>query len=132
MGAVVGLVSALSSRRGYSDVGAGPFAVDRQRHSQAGQGVNLAEAEDEIRQLVKAKSDRRTARGEAPLDVEAEVAAQLKQLQGDPGDDDLREEVRQLVIARNERRLARGEQALDVEAEVARELERLSGRSDRQ
>ncbi|HEY1594137.1 MAG TPA: hypothetical protein VGF74_01975, partial [Thermoleophilaceae bacterium] len=78
-----------------------------------------AEAEAEIRQLVEAKSARREARGEPPLDVDAEVAA-LTRPQGH--DEALRDEVRQLVIARNERRLRRGEEPLDVEAEVDRQL----------
>ena len=73
----------------------------------------------EIRQLLEAKSARREARGEPPLDVDAEVAA-LTQPQGQ--DEALRDEVRQLVIARNERRVRRGEEPLDVEAEVDRQL----------
>jgi hypothetical protein len=68
---------------------------------------------------VEAKSARREARGEPPLDVDAEVAA-LTRPQGH--DEALKEEVRQLVIARNERRVRRGEEPLDVEAEVERQL----------
>jgi hypothetical protein len=70
--------------------------------------------------LASSSSDRREARGEAPLDVDAEVRALLRP----PGADDpeLREEVRQLVIARNERRGRRGEEPLDVEAEVDRQM----------
>ena len=60
------------------------------------------------------------SRGEAPLDVDAEVAALLKPRRGE--DAELREEVRQLVIARNERRVRRGEEPLDVETEVDRQL----------
>ena len=72
---------------------------------------------------MEAKSARRQARGEPPLDVDAEVAALLG---GDTPavDDALRDEVRQLVIARNERRARRGEAPLDVEAEVERQLAR--------
>ena len=84
-----------------------------------GSAAARAEAEAEIRQLVEAKSARREARGEPPLDVDAEVAA-LTQPQGQ--DEALRDEVRQLVIARNERRVRRGEEPLDVEAEVDRQL----------
>ena len=39
-----------------------------------------AEREDDIRQLVQARSDRRVARGEAELDVGAEVDRQLRDL----------------------------------------------------
>jgi hypothetical protein len=88
-----------------------------------GSAAAKAEREEEIRQLVQARSDRLLARGDAPLDIEAEVR-RLIGIDSDPGaDGELREEVRQLVLARNERRIARGEPALDVEAEVDRQLE---------
>jgi hypothetical protein len=77
----------------------------------------------EIRQMLEAKSSRRQARGQEPLDVDAELAS----LTQGPGyrDASLRDEVRQLVIARNERRSRRGEEPLDVEAEVERQLRSL-------
>jgi hypothetical protein len=83
--------------------------------------------DEEIRQMLQAKSDRAVARGEAALDVEAE----FKRLaESDPmnapvrvqQDAALREEVRQLVVARNERRMRRGQEPLDVETEVDRQL----------
>jgi hypothetical protein len=94
-----------------------------------GSAAAKAEREDEIRQLVQARSDRRLARGDAPLDIEAEVR-RLLDIGSDPGsegaqDRELREEVRQLVLARNERRIARGQAPLDVEAEIDRQLESL-------
>jgi hypothetical protein len=95
-----------------------------------GSAAAKAEREDEIRQLVQARSDRRVARGDAPIDVDAEVS-RLLDVGSDPGseetrqDRELREEVRQLVLARNERRIARGESQLDVEAEINRQLESL-------
>jgi hypothetical protein len=72
---------------------------------------------------VEAKSARRVARGEPPLDVDAEVAA----LTSAPvaADPELRDEVRQLVIARNERRMRRGQEPLDVDAEVEKQLREL-------
>jgi hypothetical protein len=69
--------------------------------------------------MVEAKSARREARGEAALDVEAEIAALTRPAGADA---ELRDEVRQLVIARNERRARRGQEPLDVEAEVDRQL----------
>ena len=79
-----------------------------------------AEAREEIRQLLEAKSARREARGQAPLDVDAELEALTSApVAADPG---LREEVRQLVEARNDRRRRQGKPPLDVEAEVDREL----------
>jgi hypothetical protein len=84
------------------------------------------EVQEEIRQMLEAKSHRRQARGEAPLDVEAELA-QLTTAAPGSGDPALREEVRQLVIARNERRLRQGREPLEVEAEINRQLRDLEG-----
>ena len=75
--------------------------------------------------MIEAKSARRVARGQAPLDIEAEVAALTRPAPS--VDEGLRDEVRQLVIARNERRARRGEEPLDVEAEVERQLRDLGG-----
>jgi len=84
-----------------------------------------AEAREEIRQMLEAKSDRREARGQAPLDIDAEMADLTMGSARAPADAALREEVRQLVVAGNERRMRRGEQPLDVEPEVARQLRAL-------
>ena len=84
------------------------------------------EQEEEVRQLVQAKSDRREARGEAPLDVDAEVAALLRPPATEI-DPELREEIRQLVVARNHRRMRAGKPPLDVEAEIEREISALGG-----
>ena len=78
------------------------------------------EAQEEIRQLLEAKNARREARGEAPLDVERELAALTRP--STAHDPELREEVRQLVIARNERRARQGKAPLDVEEEIDRQL----------
>ena len=87
------------------------------------------EREAEIRQLLTARSERLVRRGEAPLDIDAELA----RIDGggrDPSagshDPALAEEVRQLVRARNERRTRQGLDTLDVEAEVQRTLSELS------
>ncbi len=123
--AVVALFIAIQGTSSiYDSIGKGAFALDEPDNPPGpapGSAAAQAEAQEEIRQLVEAKSARRVARGEAPLDVEAEIAA----LSGPPapaGDDALREEVRQLVIARNERRVRKGEEPLDVEAEVERQM----------
>jgi hypothetical protein len=85
------------------------------------------EVQEEIRQMLEAKSDRRVARGEPELDVDAELAALTRpSAEADAG---LREEVRQLVVARNERRLRQGKEPLDVESEVERQLRELGGDS---
>jgi hypothetical protein len=93
----------------------------------AGSSASPLEREEEIRQLVQARHDRELARGEAPVDVDAEVRRLLAldpsgAPEGERQDAALRDEVRQLVIARNERRAARGEAPLDIEAEIDRQL----------
>ena len=70
--------------------------------------------------MLEAKSALRVARGETPLDIDAEYAALSSAATG--RDEALREEVRQLVIARNERRARKGEPPLDVEEEIDRQL----------
>src|SRR3954447_18971606 len=81
------------------------------------------EVQEEIRQMLEAKSQRRVARGEPELDVDAELAELTRPAAGrDPG---LRDEIRQLVVARNERRLRQGKQPLEVDAEVERQLREL-------
>ena len=71
--------------------------------------------------MLEAKSARPRRRGEAPLDIDAEMARSDRSRRRPPIPA-LREEVRQLVVARNERRVRRGEEPLDVEAEVERQL----------
>jgi hypothetical protein len=88
--------------------------------------ASSAEAREEIRQLLEAKNARREARGQAPLDVESELASLTADAPAN-ADPALREEVRQLVIARNERRERQGKPPLDVEAEVERQVRELSG-----
>ena len=127
---VVGIVAAIAAVASYvgsgdvyKSIGKGQFALDtedRPKGPKPGSAAALAEQAEEVRQMIQARFDRGEARGEAPLDVDAEVAALLRPQPSD--DPELREEVRQLVIARNERRQRRGEEPLDVEAEVDRQM----------
>jgi hypothetical protein len=123
---VIAAASYWGSGRVYSGIGRGGFGMDRDESGPApAAGPDSSEAREEIRQMLEAKSARRQARGEAPLDVESELAELTRVSPAeDPG---LREEVRQLVIARNERRARQGKEPLDVEAEVERELRELRG-----
>jgi hypothetical protein len=118
---LVAAVSYWGSGRVYGSIGASDLVMRREAATSA---PDSAEAREEIRQMLEAKSARRQARGEAPLDVDAEMAALARPGGHDPG---LREEVRQLVVARNERRLRQGKEPLDVEAEVERQLRALGG-----
>jgi hypothetical protein len=87
-----------------------------------------AEREQEIRQMLQARSDRLVRRGGQALDIDAEIA-RLDRPSGGSAygkhDAALTEEVRQLVVARNERRERSGEAPLDVEREVRRTLDEL-------
>jgi hypothetical protein len=120
---LVAVVSYWGSGRIYSGLGRSDLEMERDRPAAA---ASAAETQEEIRQMLEAKSRRREARGEAPLDVEAELAELTSGTPG-PGDPALREEVRQLVVARNERRLRQGKEPLDVEAEIDRQLRDLGG-----
>lgn len=120
---VVACLSYLGSGGLYSGLGRTGLSLDEPDENPGpppGSPAAAAEARKEIRQLLAAKSARRQARGESPLDLAAEMASLAEE--ATPADPALREEVRQLVVARNERRRRRGERPLDVETEVDREL----------
>jgi hypothetical protein len=126
---IVAAASFYGSGKIYRGLGrSGPFSMDEpdSRPTQVPQSAaTSAEAREEIRQMLEAKNARRVARGQAPLDVEAEIAALTAP--ATPQDAQLREEVRQLVVARNERRMRQGKAPLDVEEEVERQLRELGG-----
>ena len=106
------LVSYSGSGRIYDGVWAAATSssMASPRPDRPRQPARRAEAQEEIRQMLEAKSARREARGEAPLDVDAEMAA-LTSPPAAARDPALREEVRQLVVARNERRAAPGQRS---------------------
>ena len=126
------LTFALGARNALDQVGKGQFAVEFESDLPSkitdsdAEGVPEAR-EAEIRQLLEAKSYRRRERGEAPLDVDAEMNRLLTEEPKQPAAIDRRlvEEVRQLVVARNERRVRTGKEPLDVEREVERQLREL-------
>jgi hypothetical protein len=84
-----------------------------------------AEQELEVRQMLVARSARMVERGQAALDIDAEVERLLGPAQPHAHSAGLTEEVRQLVVARNERRARQGLAPLDVDAEVQRTLAEL-------
>ena len=123
------IVFATGAGGALKEIGKGAFAIEQEPPPRPGAtpAISGAVREEEIRQMVQARSDRAVARGEKPRDVDAEVAELLasdrqSHLGADPA---LREEVRGLVIARNERRQRQGKKALDVEAEIDRQLAEL-------
>jgi hypothetical protein len=120
--AFVGAVIALATSGGsYDRIGRGGLSIGEDRPWVPGapaRQVSAAERDAEIRQLLEARNARRAARGEAPVDVEAELRA----LTAPAADPELAAEVRQLVESRNARRIARGQPPLDVEAEVSKRL----------
>ncbi len=123
---------AMGAGNALKQIGKGDFAIEQEMPQRGGSGaapaVSAAVREEEIRQMVEARSYRRVARGEEALDVDAEVDKLLKPSGGSGTlghDEDLRDEVRQLVVARNERRRRQGKKALDVEKEIERQLSEL-------
>lgn len=123
LGAVVAALVFARSGAVYEELGKGDLALDEpelRKGPQPGSAAWQAEADMELRQLLEAKAARAEARGEQPIDVEAEMARLSRPPPADPG---LRAEVRELVIASNERRVRRGQEPIDdLEAEVERRL----------
>src|SRR4051812_33773533 len=128
LAALIAVGTLATSGRSYDQIGRGGLSLrdgsDGPTREPARSGAGAArERDDEIRQLVEARNERRRRRGLEPVDVEAAI----RELEGPAADPGLEAEVRALVIARNERRARRGREPLDVEAEVARELRELGG-----
>jgi hypothetical protein len=130
---IVAVVSLLTRSRIYEQIGRGGLSLNEDRAAGAATAEPTGplapaaleqERQEEIRQMLQARNERRARRGEAPLDVETELA-RLTASAPTQTDPQLAEEVRQLVIARNERRARQGLAPLDVEEEVARELREL-------
>jgi hypothetical protein len=125
------LVFALGAGNALQKIGKGQFALEQDFPQSSGRPATAVSAgvrEEEIRQMIQARSDRGVARGRDPLDVDAEVEKLLAAEGGGPslaGDRALREEVRQLVVARNERRRRQGKKDLDVDQEIDRQLREL-------
>jgi hypothetical protein len=125
------IVFATGAGNALQKIGKGDFALEQDFPQGSGGPMHAVSGEvreEEIRQMVQARSDRGVARGREALDVEAEVQKLLASDSGGPGlgeDPALREEVRQLVVARNERRQRQGKEPLDVDREIERQLREL-------
>jgi hypothetical protein len=130
VGAVIGAIwAAYGTAEVYRQIGRGGLSLndgtDRPAYEPTA-ALAAGEREAEIRQMLEARNARRAARGQAPGDVEAELAELLAGPSAPAADPALVSEVRDLVIARNARRARAGKDPLDVEAEVARQLRELS------
>jgi hypothetical protein len=125
------IVFARGAGGALSQIGKGPLSLEQDFPQSSGSPVHTVSAEvreEEIRQMIQARSDRGVAKGRKALDVDAEVKKLLATETAGPGlasDRSLREEVRQLVVARNERRQRQGKKQLDVEKEIDRQLSEL-------
>jgi hypothetical protein len=122
LGIVIALVALAGNGKVWDEIGKRGLLMERPEAPRGGGAAADAERDVEIRQMLQARNHRRARRGEAPLDVEAELA----RLTAPAVDDGLRAEIRQLVVARNHRRARRGQPPLDVSAEVEREISRLT------
>ena len=121
---VIAFGALIASRKTWEDFGKGRLSMDRNApQDPRGSGASTGERDEEIRQLLEARNARRIRHGEAPIDVDQELA----RLTAPTVDPALREEIRQLVVARNHRRARAGKPPLDVEAEVQREISELDG-----
>jgi hypothetical protein len=124
-----GLLSMLGSGGVYDQIGQGGLSAEPRKPSPPAPELSGGDpGDEEIRQMLTARSERLVRQGSAPLDIDTEIA----RLAGDGSasgggghDPGLVAETRQLVAARSERRVRAGLAALDVEAEIARVLAEL-------
>jgi hypothetical protein len=123
VGVLVAVYTLFLSEDTYDQIGRGGFFKDDAGGGGSGSGsVNIAERDEEIRQMLTARNARRTAAGLEPVDIEDE----LSRLVAPTIDAALREEIREHVIARNARRVRRGQEPLDVDTEVERQITELT------
>jgi len=126
---LVGFCSFVMGGSMYDRIGEGGLSAGPERPSgpPPGSPLEREQRQQEIRQMLQARSERQVRRGGKALDIDAELALLEGPTAAGAGKHDagLAEEVRQLVTARNERRLRKGEDPVDVEAEVQRTLDEL-------
>ena len=127
---IVAVITFALSGKTYAQIGRGGLSLrdgaDRPSSEPLSGAGFEAVRDDEIRQMLEARNERRMRRGEEPIDVEAELEKLVHPQADLAADPALVAEVRDLVIARNERRVRMGKEPLDVEAEVSRQLRELA------
>ena len=130
-------LSFLGAGAAFQQIGKGAFAIEQEPRPKRGAPlppVPREVREAEIRQMLEAKAYRQAARGQAPLDIDAELGRILAADEAQPArppaaDPELVAEVRSLVEASNARRIRMGRAPLDVDAEVERQLRDLESPS---
>ena len=118
VGAILAVASLFLRDDAYDQIGRGGFFKDDGAAGGGGGSVNVAERDEEIRQMLTARNARREAAGLDSVDIEDELA-RLVAPRIDPA---LREEIREHVVARNARRVRKGQEPLDVETEIERQI----------
>jgi hypothetical protein len=122
VGVLVAIWTFVISSDTYDQIGKGGFFRDDEAARRPSTAINVAERDEEIRQMLTARNARREAAGLEAVDVEDELARLIA-----PNiDEALREEIREHVVARNNRRVRKGQEPLDVDAEVERQVRDLS------
>lgn len=118
VGVIVAIWTFVISGDAYDQIGKGGFFRDDEAAKRGDVAINVAERDEEIRQMLTARNHRREAAGLDALDIDEELARLIA-----PNiDDALRGEIREHVVARNNRRMARGLEPLDVDSEVERQI----------
>jgi hypothetical protein len=84
--AIVGVITLFGRSKAYDQIGRGGLSLrDEPMPKEPTGALGARERDEEIRQMLDARNERRARRGEPPLDVEAEVAREIRALGGDPG-----------------------------------------------
>jgi hypothetical protein len=128
---IVAAIVAILSLKGerYDHIGRGGLFEDEPQRRPMPAPATAAVRDEEIRQLVAAKNARRAAKGQPPLDVDAEIA---RLTPGGPDslaahDPQLVAEIREMVELKNARRLRQGRSPLDIDEEVRKQVRDLLG-----
>ena len=116
---VVAIFMLVSGRASWSEIGSGGLDT---ADDDAPSEPLPDEREQEIRQMLGARSAYRERHGLQPQDLDEELAELLRP----DADEGLREELRAIVEARNRRRERNGLPPLDVDAEIDRQLRELN------
>ena len=117
----------------FRSIGKGGLSVEFESDLPQGLRDSGAEAsrrgaEDELRQMLEAKAYRQSARGEEPLDVDAELERLLAEQRGGAAAERPGSCARRSASwssPATQRRARQGKEPLDVEAEVERQLREL-------